>query len=65
MGQHHQCVGVAAGAGLQADGAWGLWREGLGGGVKDGPRPTPVPTAASRPTVPLKVPKFMHWAPSV
>ena len=25
---------------------------------------TPVPTAASWPTVPYKVQKFMHWAPS-
>ncbi|KAK1345730.1 hypothetical protein QTO34_008194 [Cnephaeus nilssonii] len=41
----------------------GLLWEGLDGGVEDGPRPTPVPTAALRPTVPFKVHEFVHWAP--
>lgn len=29
-----------------------------------GPRPTPEHTAASQPTVPFEMHKFMHWAPS-
>ncbi|KAK1343061.1 hypothetical protein QTO34_015833 [Cnephaeus nilssonii] len=30
--------------------------------MEDGPRPAPVPTAASQPTVPFKVHEFVHWA---
>ncbi|KAK1345239.1 hypothetical protein QTO34_013949 [Cnephaeus nilssonii] len=35
-----------------------------GSGEEDVSRPTPVPTAASQPTVPFKVHEFVHWAPS-
>lgn len=43
----HQRVGTAVvGAGLPADWGLGLRREGPGRGMEDGPRPTPVPTAA-------------------
>ncbi|KAK1343524.1 hypothetical protein QTO34_016304 [Cnephaeus nilssonii] len=49
---------------------WGCWQtedrgprlEGPDGGVEDGPRPAPVPTTASQPTVPFKVHEFVHWA---
>ncbi|EPQ05885.1 Stress-associated endoplasmic reticulum protein 2 [Myotis brandtii] len=46
-----------AGVGLPAKRGPGMWREGPGGDVEDGPRPTPVPTAASQPTVPFKRPQ--------
>ncbi|KAK1336834.1 hypothetical protein QTO34_002869 [Cnephaeus nilssonii] len=45
------------------------WRDGEAGerghqtkaGREDGPRPAPVPTTASWPTVPFKVHEFVHW----
>lgn len=43
----------------------GLGWEELGVGVEDGPRPSPVPMAASQATVPFRAHEFVPWAPSL